>query len=267
MTKFLGIILASIFSVILVVQVEQVRAQLADSPITGPITSPITGVLTSPTDSPTPTLIDSLTSTPILTATLTPTVTNTPTPSANPTPLPANVSRLGGLNLDGYCVSIGKDGDTVVNGDWYCGNGSAKIDMSAACQWQNARTDTFAFQDRAGDIYSWSCYATTPTVTPTASVTVAPTVVPTATVTVTPTQSAAATPTDMPTATPVPSHHNDFRFHGFSFDAIMNAIHFLQNKSHESNHKDVKQITAKACSIHDADDQHASSHSHNGNNH
>lgn len=263
MTKFLGIILASIFSVILIVQVEQVSAQLADSPITGPITSPITGSLTSPTDSPTPTLIDSLTSTPTLTA--------TPTPTAIPTPLPTNVTRLGGLNLDGYCVSIGKDGDTVANGDWYCGNGSAKIDMSAACQWQNARTDTFAFQDRAGDIYSWSCYTTTPTVTPTASVTIAPTVIPTATATVTPTTSVETTPTDMPTVIPTPSNHNSdhfpFRFHGFSFDAIINAIHFFQNKSHGSNHKDVKLMTAKACSIHDADDQHASSHSHNGNNH
>ncbi|HSW96566.1 MAG TPA: hypothetical protein VLF89_01940 [Candidatus Saccharimonadales bacterium] len=306
MTKFLGLILASIFSVILIAEVAQVQAQVGDEPITSPLTSPITGPMTSPTETPTPTLINTLTTTPsttvaptvtvtpTLTITMTPTVTPemtttptptytimptitiTPMPSATPTPLPSNVIRLGGLNLEGYCAAVGNPWETVSNGEWYCGNGSAKIAMTAACQWQNALTNTFAFQDRMSDIYSWSCYATSPdvTITPTPSITVSPTMTATVTPTpmqtvtptpseeVSPTPSLSAEPTLTPTVTPEDSHHSDkypfhFNFHGFSFKAILAAIHA---ENHRHNLKEETPIKAKACSIHDGDNHRGNSH-------
>ncbi|HSW88654.1 MAG TPA: hypothetical protein VLG12_05845 [Candidatus Saccharimonadales bacterium] len=280
MTKFLGLILASIFSVILIVQIDQVQAQVGDEPITGPITSPITGPMTSPTGSPTPTLIASFTSTPTPstssgptatptmtitpTSTVTPTMTATPTPTitptATPTPLPSNVARLGGLNLQGYCAAVANPWDTVVNGEWYCGNGSAKIDMTAACQWQNARTDTFAFQDRPGDVLSWSCYAASPnvTVTPTVSLTPTPstssgpTATPTVTVTATITPSEAISPTPSigsestitPTVTQTETNHHDRHFElPFHFS---HWFAFMRHVSHEKENKSLQ-----SCSVHD----------------
>ena len=255
MKKILGIILVLILTVILVQQVKAAEAQLADEPITGPITSPITGPITSvtPSTTPTPTLIQTISTTPTVT----------------PTPTPVNISnytRLGGLNLDGYCSAIGKSWDTVINGVWYCGNGSEIINMTAACQWQYGTSNAVAVQDVASDVYSWSCYAPSISVTPTLSPTETPAVTPSTTPTETPsvTPSTTSTPSILLTNTPTPTQtsiqryikRNTFSvsfFHfpaGFPF-AFVNAARFF-NISHffvQQSHAQI--ITAQACTTHD----------------
>lgn len=97
--------------------------------------------------------------------------------------------RLGGMNLSGYCVSLGQ-GDSVLNGStWVCTIGTA-ITMTSACQWQYPVQNAVALQDSPGNPYSWTCYnGSVSSATPTPTRAVAPT----------PTQS--ATPTSPPPVT------------------------------------------------------------------
>lgn len=268
MTKFLGIILASIFSVILIVQVVAVHAQTADAPITGPLTSPLTSPIQQITSiiTPTPTLINTLTSTPIVTQTLTPTLTPTSIPTATPTPLPLGSTSLGGLNLEGYCSSVGKSWDVVYGSTWYCDNGASSIDMTQACQWQYHQNSAFANQNILNNVFSWMCYIPQSNITPlpTVSPTETPTVISTNTliptpakiiitvtpvVTATPTPSTNIAPTTILLAVktyqqkeifPIPFSHF---FKRFPF--VINAANFF-NRFHTE-----KQSMKKACSIHD----------------
>jgi lysophospholipase L1-like esterase len=112
----------------------------------------------------------------------------------------ATIARLGGMNLDGYCASIGQ-GSVGLNGNtWTCSTPPTPVDMNKACQWQYPNQNASASQDTPGNVYSWTCYSNTPGTTP-APTTFVPTPTPTkapgVTITPTPTQ---AIPT--PTATP-----------------------------------------------------------------
>lgn len=94
-----------------------------------------------------------------------PTADPTPLPTADPTPLPAAAPViLGGVNLDGYCQSLGDSSaslDGTTGYDWRCvtllGDHNG-VSMTAACQWQYA--DPHA-EDRLLDYYepgSWQCF-------------------------------------------------------------------------------------------------------------
>lgn len=148
----------------------------------------------TPTNTPAPTNASQPTATP----------TTGPLPTATPTPV--TVTRLGGMNLYGYCQSIGQNGGSTLNGStWDCSPSGSAINMTAACQWQYANPSAFAQEDQANNPYSWSCYSggTVPTPTPTTSVN--PTATPTIRPTATPTPRATATPTPKVTATPTPT--------------------------------------------------------------
>ncbi len=264
MKKILGIILVLILTVILANQIKSAQAQLADEPITGPITSPITGPLLSPT--PTPSVSPTMTPTP----TLIQTISTTPTPTITPTPTPVNISnytKLGGLNLDGYCSAIGSPWDVVLNGTWYCGNGSEIITMTDACRWQYGMSNVVAVQDVANDVYSWSCYTPASSVSPTETPSVTPTLTPTETPSVTPSVTLTSTPSLFPTNTPNPtqsyisaaSHRRKNNFHptffhfskGFPF-SFVNASNFFNTSHFFTKPAEPQTIIAKACTTHDA---------------
>ena len=99
-------------------------------------------------------------------------------------------TRLGGMNLDGYCTSLNQGTSRLANNAWSCTNGTA-INMTSACQWQYPGQNATASQDNTTSPYSWTCYAGTAPVTPTSS--------PTATST--PTRAPTAIPTSAPTGT------------------------------------------------------------------
>jgi mannan endo-1,4-beta-mannosidase len=111
--------------------------------------------------------------------TLTPTKQPAPTSIKTPTPIksvptPTVVQntafkKLGGLDMGGYCQSIGQPSPTITNGNWKCGTTtSANINMSSVCIWQYKNQKAFARQEISGNQYSWTCYSpnTTPTTTP-----------------------------------------------------------------------------------------------------
>ncbi len=133
------------------------------------------------------------------TATPTQTVLPTPTASAIPTPTTSVTSvRLGGMNLGGYCQSIGQSNSSLNGSTWVCTPSGSSINMNGACQWQYANSSAFAQEDSPNNPYSWSCYSggsavPTPTsgFTPTATPTIKPTATPTPTTTPTPTQGSA----------------------------------------------------------------------------
>jgi len=78
--------------------------------------------------------------------------------SGPPTPLPEGSIKEGGLNLDAYCQSINLPVSGVINGVWYCGNGTLALDLTKACQWQYTDTISFSFEEQANNAYSWNCY-------------------------------------------------------------------------------------------------------------
>lgn len=80
----------------------------------------------------------------------------------------ATNQKLGGLNLDGYCQNLGSGANAVVtNQVWTCGNGGTVIVLTSACQWQYRINNVSAQQDIPGNPYSWSCYESSVTPTPT----------------------------------------------------------------------------------------------------
>ena len=143
---------------------------------------------------PTPTSSVNPTATPVPTSVVTPTPTSIIAPTVTPTPGSTTI-WLGGMNLYGYCQSLGQGGSSLNGSTWVCSTTGNAINMNAACQWQY-NPSAFASQDAAGNPYSWSCYSSssTPTATPT------PTVKPTATPTPTPSTKATPTPTPTPTS-------------------------------------------------------------------
>ena len=167
--------------------------------------APTQAPTTVPTNTPAPTAVPTIapTSTPV------PTVVPTATTAPTPTPTVAPGQPLGGMNLWGYCQSLGQGGSELRNQTWTCQTGQV-IQLSDACVWQYNRP-AVAQQTRAGDPFSWSCFSANPTPTPTPIIvptsTPVPTVAPTNTPvpTVVPTATTAPTPTTRPTATPVPT--------------------------------------------------------------
>lgn len=101
--------------------------------------------------------------TPTKQPTPTPTAIITPTPTKSPTATPtkaqnAFTNKLGGLDIGGYCRSIGKTSPTITNGNWKCGTSGPDINMSSVCIWQHKLQNSYALQDIQGNQYSWSCY-------------------------------------------------------------------------------------------------------------
>jgi hypothetical protein len=83
---------------------------------------------------------------------------------ANSSLIAAGERLLGGVDMQGYCMSRGYvradlQGNTAY--DWRCVTGSGgrdHISMTDACRWQYSRTDVI---DRVGDFYnpySWQCW-------------------------------------------------------------------------------------------------------------
>ncbi len=74
-------------------------------------------------------------------------------------------TKLGGVNLNGYCKSIGDTGaslDGKTAFDWHCVTQSGAhvgITVTAACQWQYKRSDASALWNNYFSPYSWRCYA------------------------------------------------------------------------------------------------------------
>lgn len=159
------------------------------------------------------------TPTPTPTTTATPTPTPTPTPTATPTPAPG--TRLGGMNLSGYCQSIGQGGAVLNSSTWSCSSGSA-INMNSACQWQYNLSTAVAIQETAGNPYSWTCYSSSST-TPTPTPTVTPTPTPTPTVTAT------------PTPTPTPTTQNPGYYIALG-DSFAFGYHLAQYQQEDETH-------------------------------
>ena len=75
-------------------------------------------------------------------------------------------TNLGGINVAGYCQSIGYvngslDGSTAFN--WNCDKADGTrvgINMDSACQWQYSRNDVTAIMLKLSNPYSWQCYTT-----------------------------------------------------------------------------------------------------------
>ncbi|MGH7204373.1 MAG: tyrosinase family protein [Candidatus Levyibacteriota bacterium] len=106
-------------------------------------------------------------------------------------------TRLGGMNLDGYCSNLNAGGASLNGNTWQCDSGAA-INMSAACQWQYATSSATAVQEIANNSFSWACYSGN-TAQPTATPTPTQAVTPTATNAPTPTPTRAITQTPTPT--------------------------------------------------------------------
>ena len=107
---------------------------------------------------------------------------------------PAGLSArtdLGGLNLNGYCQSLGFNSATLTKpqtgpnaafNNWRCqaSNGTMQpINMTQACRWQYRPTkDLLAHPIDPDDAFSWVCYPAAPTETVTISSTDVPKVIP-----------------------------------------------------------------------------------------
>lgn len=110
-----------------------------------------------PTAEPTFTHTPSATPTPSSTPTPQPTHTHTSTPTHTVTPQPIG----GGVDLNGYCQSIGFSGVALVEDNaygWRCRdaqNNFYNIDMWSVCEWQygGGRPTYGDFEDS----YSWTC--------------------------------------------------------------------------------------------------------------
>jgi hypothetical protein len=75
--------------------------------------------------------------------------------------------KLGGVNLDGYCRSIGYLGTTLVSKNaygWRCvpsseGDQLVGINMRSACQWQYNAPKAIDRMGNYHDPYSWKCWS------------------------------------------------------------------------------------------------------------
>ncbi len=84
---------------------------------------------------------------------------------------------LGGLDLHGYCQSLGFeeatltgpqigenaacDPDHCINHNWHCTDErppAARIDMTDACEFQYGQTDLTAWPSDPHDAFTWQCY-------------------------------------------------------------------------------------------------------------
>jgi hypothetical protein len=81
-----------------------------------------------------------------------------PVSSAQPQP-----EILGGVELGGYCASIGYPDVVIVQHHafgWRCQKGTTRIaiDMVSACRWQYGNPYAIAAHRRSSDPYSWYCF-------------------------------------------------------------------------------------------------------------
>ena len=71
----------------------------------------------------------------------------------------ADPIELGGMNLDAYCKSTGKQNSGVKDGHWSCLPGDERIDMDKACRFQfPGSASAFARQRSPDNVFSWTCY-------------------------------------------------------------------------------------------------------------
>ncbi len=123
----------------------------------------------------------------------------------------AQTNRLGGMNLDGYCQSLGQGNVMLMNNNYWMCTAGAPVNYLAACLWQYPGQYSYPTQDIPGNPYTWSCYGVTSQITPTPTlpITFQPTQpviqTPTPTLVFTPTPTPSPTPTVTPTATPSPT--------------------------------------------------------------
>lgn len=73
------------------------------------------------------------------------------------------VTELGGIDVPGYCQSIGYWGADLAENNafgWECNRGTerAGIDMGAACRWQYNNPAAIATYRDASGPYNWYCF-------------------------------------------------------------------------------------------------------------
>lgn len=123
----------------------------------------------------------------------------------------AQTNRLGDMDLDVYCRSLGQGGVFLDGNTWRCQSGVG-VHLLAACVWQYGPF-SIPVQEVSGDPYSWACYSRNIALTPTPFITLppqitqapTPTPTPTPRITQTPTPTLRPTPTATPTPTPTPA--------------------------------------------------------------
>jgi hypothetical protein len=90
----------------------------------------------------------------------TPTTTTTTPPTTNN----GQLQKLGGVDLSGYCRSLGYTGVSLDGGtinDWHCVDSSGRrvgIDVGAACRWQYHQSGAVGRWDTFNDPNSWNCF-------------------------------------------------------------------------------------------------------------
>ena len=128
----------------------------------------------------------------------------------------AGTIRLGGMDLDGYCRSIGQTGVSLTNNNWACQPSNAAINMTSACQWQYPNQNALAIQDTPDNPYTWTCYREDTQLTPTPGTN--PTATPSA-----PSPTISNTPTQTPAPTPTPTG-TQIRLGGMNLDGYCRSL-------------------------------------------
>lgn len=99
------------------------------------------------------------------------------------TPTGAGRTQLGGVNVDGYCLTNdhqssdlakgGVDGTDFAFDNWRCGPNGATLDMQALCEatYSSEATNVIAVATDPNSAYSWQCYGTLSSATSTTTTT------------------------------------------------------------------------------------------------
>jgi hypothetical protein len=78
-----------------------------------------------------------------------------------------SLSEIGGIDLDGYCRSIGNIGGATLNGStanaWQCvtsARGRVSLNFDDACAWEHRfNPGALARYSDVNNAYSWKCYS------------------------------------------------------------------------------------------------------------
>lgn len=88
-----------------------------------------------------------------------------PAPAPPPKSIPINGRQLGGVDLNGYCRSVGYGGAKLLANNpygWVCFNSGddlmASITVNDACQWQGSWSDV-AVPPANNDPNAWRCWS------------------------------------------------------------------------------------------------------------
>jgi hypothetical protein len=84
---------------------------------------------------------------------------NTITKTACEAPKPVE-EKLGGLNVNGYCKSLGQTEAKLTDTTWTCLPSGNQIDMNKACQWQYKIENAIARKIYPNKPLTWQCYKT-----------------------------------------------------------------------------------------------------------